>query len=102
MKKHIRSKSFVRIPTQLKTALKLKLFLGKPMATTNDSESADWRVFRGVDGIYAINPNGEYYKLNINANGDLKLYRGKDHIYLGKYVHQGYFEAFQSLSYSSD
>ncbi|MBV8884734.1 MAG: hypothetical protein JO235_12170 [Chroococcidiopsidaceae cyanobacterium CP_BM_RX_35] len=143
----IRSKTFARIPSQLKSALRLKLFLllakaiavtddsdsdnwrifrspdgiyaiapngkcyriklkliqllAKVITLTDDSESADWRVFKGPDGIYTIHPSGKYYKININSNGELKLYRGKHRIHLGRRLKQGYFEASKLPIYSS-
>ncbi len=148
MKKQVCGKIFIKIPTQLKSSLKLKFFLllakavtttddsesanwqvfrdydgiyaiapngkyykirpklilllAKAIAIANESESVDWRVFRGPDGIYAIQPDGKYYKISINVNGDLKLYRGKNRIYLGKHLNQGYFEASKSSSCCSD
>ncbi len=80
--------------------LKLILLLAKALANADDSE--EWRVFRGADGIYAIAPNGKYYRVNINSNGELKLYRGKNRIYVGRRLNRSYFETFKSPSYSSN
>ncbi len=83
-----------------KIKLKLVLLLAKALASVDDS--GEWRVFRGPDGIYTIAPNGKYYRINLNSNGELKLYRGKNRIYLGRRLNRGYCEASRSSSYSSD
>lgn len=61
----------------------LVLLLAKALALAGESTETNWRTFTGCDGVYAIAPNGKYYRININSNGDLKLYRGKNRIYLG-------------------
>jgi len=76
--------------------LKLVLLLARAIASADDSGLADWRIFRGAEGIYTIAPNGNYYRININSKGELKLYRGKNRIYVGRRLKQGYFEVFKS------
>jgi len=38
--------------------------------------------------------------MNISAEGELKLYRGRNRIYSGKRLDYDYFKAFKILSYS--
>ncbi len=76
--------------------LKLVLLLARAIASADDSGLGDWRIFRGAEGIYTIAPNGNYYRININSKGELKLYRGKNRIYVGRRLKPGGFEVFKS------
>lgn len=98
-------KMFARIPTQLKSALKLKLFLSQAaINNTDEAELRSWLVFRGFDGIYVLAPNGKCYRIKLkpslvqalltalNDNSESahwRVFRGPDGIYTihssGKY-----------------
>ena len=106
MKKQVRGKTFIKIPTQLRASLKLKFFLllAKAVTNTDDSKQTNWQVFRDYDGIYAIAPSGKYYKIkpklilllakamaiaNEVESVEWRVFRGPDGIYAiqpnGKY-----------------
>jgi hypothetical protein len=41
------------------------LLLANVLTNADNSESVNWQVFRGYNGIYAIAPNGNYYRIKL-------------------------------------
>lgn len=96
---------FANIPTQLKSALKLKLLLSQSaINNTDEADLRSWLLFRGFDGIYVLAPSGKCYRIKLkpflvealltalNDNSELanwRVFRGHDGIYTihssGKY-----------------
>ena len=102
----IRSKTFAKIPTQLKSALRTKLFLllAKAITVTDSFDPDNWHIFGDSDGIYIIAPNGKYYTIKLklimllarvialrddSEPVDWRVFKGPDGIYTihpnGKY-----------------
>jgi len=69
MKKQVDSRSFSKINRQLKSALKLKLFVlfAKTITVTDNSGDNNWAVVRSVKGIYVIAPNGNSYRMKLKS-----------------------------------
>lgn len=83
-----------------KMKIKSVFLLAHAIAEAGDFEGANWCIFRSADGIYVIHPNGKYYKINLNAEGEPKIYRGRNRIYSGKRLSRGYLKTFKLPKYT--